>query len=253
MEEWQYKPAMDQGTAGAERLRSVERESGLLGLISRNLWWWWVRGALRLTERIEVDGREHLPEAAPFVIVSNHASHLDAMVLATTLPLRLRNRVLPLAAGDTFFETPIVAAFAANMMNALPLWRKNCGHHAIEVLRERLVAEPCGYILFPEGTRSRTGQMAVFRPGIGMLVAATRVPVIPCHLEGTFHALPPGAKWPRPGRIVMRIGSARRFEAAANDRAGWQAVAQTLEEAVRGLRCRIQSDTPQVERDEHRC
>jgi hypothetical protein len=52
---------------------------------------------------------------------------------------------------------------------------------------------------------------------------------------------------------VMRIGRARRFEAAANDRAGWQAIAQTLEEAVRGLRGRMQSDTPQVELDEHRC
>ena len=71
------------------------------------------------------------------------------------LPLRLRNCVFPLAAGDTFFETPAIAAFAAGMMNAPPLWRKNCGHHAIETLRQRPVAEPCGYILFPEGTRSR--------------------------------------------------------------------------------------------------
>jgi 1-acyl-sn-glycerol-3-phosphate acyltransferase len=235
MEEWHYHPAKDIGAAGTERLRSVERESGLMGLISRTLWWWWVRGALRIAERIQVDGREHFPEAAPFVIVSNHSSHLDTMVLATALPLRLRNRVLPLAAGDTFFETPVVAAFAANMMNALPLWRKNCGHHAIDTLRERLVSEPCGYILFPEGTRSRTGEMASFRPGIGMLVAATNVPVVPCRLQGTFEALPPGAKWPRFGRIVVRIGNPCRFDTVSNDRAGWQRVAQALEQAVRSL------------------
>ena len=235
MDEWQYKPAQDLGTAGTERLRSVQRESGLVGLISRNLWWWWVRGVLKLTERIEVIGREHLPASAPFVIVANHSSHLDVMVLATALPLRLRNCVIPLAAGDTFFETPVIAAFAAGMMNALPLWRKNCGHHAIDTLRRRLVAEPCGYILFPEGTRSRTGQMSTFRHGIGMLIAANSVPVIPCHLQGTFDALPPGSKWPRSSRIVMRIGAARQFENLPNERTGWESIAQTLEQDVRAL------------------
>jgi len=120
MDEWEYKPAQDLGVAGRERLRSVKRESGLIGLISRNVWWLWVRGVLRMAERIEVFGSEHLPASPPFVMVANHASHLDVMVLATALPLRLRNCVFPLAAGDTFFETPAVAAFAAGMMNALP-------------------------------------------------------------------------------------------------------------------------------------
>ena len=235
MDEWQYKPAQDVGTSGTERLRSVKRESGLVGLISRNVWWWWVHGILRLTERIEVIGRDHLPASAPFVIVANHSSHLDVMVLATALPLRLRNRVIPLAAGDTFFETPAVAAFATGMMNALPLWRKNCGHHAIDTLRQRLVAEPCGYILFPEGTRSRNGQMSTFRHGIGMLVAASEVPVIPCRIQGTFDALPPGAKWPRHSRIVMHIGAPCQYENTPNERIGWQLIAQTLEQAVRAL------------------
>jgi 1-acyl-sn-glycerol-3-phosphate acyltransferase len=235
VDEWQYKPAQDLGIAGTDRLRSVKRESGLPGLIGRNLWWWWVRGVLRLTERVEVIGREHLPAAAPFVMVANHSSHLDVMVLATALPLRLRNCVIPLAAGDTFFETPVVAAFAASMMNALPLWRKNCGHHAIDTLRQRLIAEPCGYILFPEGTRTRTGLMSPFRHGIGMLVAAANAPVIPCHLDGTFAALPPGVKWPRPRRIVLRIGKPLLFDRVPNERAGWETTARALEQAVRAL------------------
>src|SRR5262252_7464221 len=176
MDDWKYKPAQDLGIGEAERMRSVKRESGLVGLITRNLWWWWVRGILRLTERVDVVGRENLPSAPPFVLVANHSSHLDVMVLATALPLRLRNCVFPLAAGDTFFETPAIAAFATGMLNALPMWRTNCGHHAIDTLRERLVSEPCGYILFPEGTRSRTGQMNSSRHGVGMLVASSSVP-----------------------------------------------------------------------------
>jgi 1-acyl-sn-glycerol-3-phosphate acyltransferase len=235
MEEWQYKPAQDLGMSEAERLRSVKRESGLVGFIGRTLWWWWVRGVLQLTEKIEVSGVEHLPTSAPFVIVANHSSHLDVLVLATALPIRLRNCVFPLAAGDTFFETPAVAAFATNMMNALPMWRKNCGHHALDTLRNRLVKEPCGYILFPEGTRSRTGQMGPFRHGIGMLVAGASVPVVPCRLQGTFEAMPPGGRWPRRTRIALSIGHPSIFAHVPRDRSGFQTIAETLEQAVRAL------------------
>jgi 1-acyl-sn-glycerol-3-phosphate acyltransferase len=235
VDEWQYKPARDLGLSEAERHRSVARESGLVGTAARHLWWWWVRGILRLTERIEVIGREHLPQSPPFVLVANHSSHLDAMVLATALPLRLRNCVFPLAAGDTFFETPVMAAFAAEMMNALPMWRKNCGHHAIETLRQRLVAEPCGYILFPEGTRSRNGEMNPFRHGVGMLVAGVSVLVVPCHLKGTLEALPPGATWPRRRHITLRIGLPQTFDAFPNERHGWRSIAEALEQAVREL------------------
>ena len=78
--------------------------------------------------------------------------------------------------------------------------------------------------------------MNPFRHGIGMIVAATNVLVVPCHLDGTFDAMPPGAKWPRLRRIVLRIGLPCRFEGVPNERAGWQTVTQTLERAVRALR-----------------
>jgi 1-acyl-sn-glycerol-3-phosphate acyltransferase len=236
MDDWKYQPAHDLGLDSEARRRSVQRESGLAGFIARNLWWWWVRVVLKLFEKIEVTGREHLPQSAPFVMIANHASHLDVMVLATALPLRLRNQVLPLAAGDTFFETPGIAIFAAEMMNALPMWRKHCGRHAIEALRDRLVHEPCAFILFPEGTRSRNGKMGTFKHGIGMIVAGTSAPVIPCYLQGTFAALPPGAKWPRRRPITLRLGIPEYFNNVSNDRLGWEHVAKHLETAVRGLR-----------------
>ena len=88
MEEWQYKPAQDLGIGEMERLRSVKRESGLLGFLARKTWWFWVRAVLRLSERIQINGTEHLPATPPFIIVANHASHLDVLVLATALPLR---------------------------------------------------------------------------------------------------------------------------------------------------------------------
>ena len=121
------------------------------------------------------------------------------------------------------------------MMNALPLWRKNAGRHAMEELRRRLVAEPCGYILFPEGTRTRTGDMGPFHSGIGMLIAGAPVPVVPCHVAGTFAAWPPQRKWPRRAHIRLRIGMPLSFAQVANRREGWEHIASRLDAEIRGL------------------
>jgi 1-acyl-sn-glycerol-3-phosphate acyltransferase len=86
VKDWEYKPAQDLGISQAERLRSVQRESGLVGFLARKTWWFWVRIVLRLTERIQVEGKEHLPASPPFLIIANHASHLDVLVLATAYP-----------------------------------------------------------------------------------------------------------------------------------------------------------------------
>lgn len=236
-EKWSYDSARDLGLSDAERARSVRREVGLLTTLLTTLRWVVVRCYLRLFHRLVVEGRENLPPGLPIVLVANHSSHLDALTLGSVLSAEQNRRVFPVAAGDHFFETPAVAVFTSLLMNALPIWRKNCGAHALEELRARLceVPEPCGYILFPEGTRSRTGVMARFKPGIGRLVAGTTVAVAPCYLEGAHAAFPPDRRWPRPGAVVLKIGEPVTFPDTANDRHGWRAVAETLEQRVREL------------------
>jgi 1-acyl-sn-glycerol-3-phosphate acyltransferase len=235
MEDWKLRPARDHGLPAGERLRSLRRESLLMESLVQRAWWRLVRGYLALVHRLDVRGAEQVPREPPFVLVANHTSHLDALVLASVLSWRLRDRVFPIAAGDTFFETPVATAFAAFALNALPLWRKSCGTHALAELRARLLEEPCVYVLFPEGTRSRDGVMATFKPGLGMLVAGTPAAIVPCHLQGTFAALPPDRRWPRPGRIGLRIGAPLRFRETSDDRAGWKEVAHQAEAAVRAL------------------
>jgi len=102
-------------------------------------------------------------------------------------------------------------------------------------LRRKLQEERAIFIIFPEGGRSRNGSMMPFKHGLGMLVAETNVPVVPCCLAGTFEALPPHQKIPRPVGIKLILGDARQFASTANDRGGWSEIAADLETCVRDL------------------
>ena len=109
------------------------------------------------------------------------------------------------------FTSPVRSSLSAFLLNALPLSRAHCGMHALNTLRERLADGEQVLILFPEGTRTRTGEMGKFRKGIGMLVSGTAVPVVPCWIDGAFKAWPPGSGMPRMGRITLTIGRPLRF------------------------------------------
>ena len=235
MDDFDLRPARDLGLAPLERLRSVRRESGPFLTACHYLWGATARTYFNVWHRLRVHGRDRLPVEPPFVLCANHSSHLDALVLAAPLRLALRDRVYALAAGDVFFESAVPTAFAAGFINALPMWRNRRVARALQELRDRLVGDPSGFILFPEGARSRTGDYLPFKSGIGMLVAGTGVPVIPCHLSGTSEALPAGRKIPRPRRITMRVGEPVRFADVPNGKAGWTQVAAVVEERVRAL------------------
>ena len=76
---------------------------------------------------------------------------------------------------------------------------------------------------------------ATVSESIGMLVAETSVPVVPCRLIGTFEALPPERNFPRPVSIKLMIGDALVFASTSNDRVGWSQIAASVESRVRDL------------------
>jgi 1-acyl-sn-glycerol-3-phosphate acyltransferase len=234
MRDWQLRPARDLGLGGRDRLLSLSREPGLPAAAVSFLWRRLLRGYLALFHRLRVTGTGNLPPP-PFVLVANHASHLDALTLSAVLRGEAARRAFVLAAGDTFFTSLPMAAFAAHAINALPVWRRRTRASDLATLRERLVDDRLVLILFPEGTRSRDGGMARFQPGIGALVAGTEVPVVPCRIEGAFAAWPAKRRLPRPGPLTLAIGAPLRFAQAGTDRAGWEAVAAACEAAVRDL------------------
>ncbi|PYM05449.1 MAG: 1-acyl-sn-glycerol-3-phosphate acyltransferase, partial [Verrucomicrobia bacterium] len=103
MEEWRFEPAHDFGLSAEQRRLSLRREVGLESAISCFLWRSITRLYLAIAHRLRIRGRENLPTHPPFVLVANHASHLDAIILGGILPLRFVGAVFPIAAGDTFF------------------------------------------------------------------------------------------------------------------------------------------------------
>ncbi|HEY8749731.1 MAG TPA: lysophospholipid acyltransferase family protein [Tepidisphaeraceae bacterium] len=243
MEPWKLEPAHDHGMPLEQRLKSVRRESGLIGVAAHVAWWRAIRIYLRTVHRLKVEGLERLPTEPPFVLVANHQSHLDALILASQLPWRIRLRTYPIAAADTFFDSNTSAAFAAATINALPMQRGRGGAHALDDLRNRLAAERCVYVLFPEGTRSRDGSMNPFKPGIGMFLAGTDAPAVPCHIQGAFQAMPPNRRVPRATPISLRIGDPINFKQSPNNREGWTSIARQLEIAVRDLAGQLSNST----------
>ncbi len=235
MDKWTYKPAADTQLQPLERLKSTRREAGLVSVGLHAVTTVGLRAYLGAYHRLRVIGRENLPRQTPFVLIANHESMLDSLVLISALPLRLRIETSPVAAGDVFFTNAVSSFLSAVFMNALPIRRKGVTTHALEDLRARLSEGRGGLVLFPEGMRSRDGRMLPFKSGLGNLVAATRVPVIPCHLDGPYRALPFGKSVPRPARITVRIGAPLSFEAQPNTREGWNEVVRACESAVRGL------------------
>ncbi|MBN2685945.1 MAG: 1-acyl-sn-glycerol-3-phosphate acyltransferase [Pontiellaceae bacterium] len=232
MEEWSYKAAKDQDLKPGEWPRSVRRDPGLVGASSGALRWGLVRSYLRFAHRLRFEGREHIPRDMPFVLIANHASHLDALVLGAVIPVGLNHRVFPIGAGDTFFRYRTTAVLSSLFLNVLPMARDGSGGGSLMQLRERLMDGECGYMIFPEGTRTRSVEMGRFKAGIGMLIAGTSVPVVPCFLKGTFEAWPSSRRFPRPGSVLLKVGSALTFAEEENNRLGWMRIAEKLKEAV---------------------
>ena len=92
MERWQLRPARDLGMPFGESLASVRREPGLLSAMGYRAWGLVAGCYLQLRHRLAVVGREHLPAQSPFVLIANHTSHLDALVLCALVPWRLAAR-----------------------------------------------------------------------------------------------------------------------------------------------------------------
>jgi 1-acyl-sn-glycerol-3-phosphate acyltransferase len=235
--QWHYETAKDIDQSLVERLRRFPREPDMLVYALRSLAAMSLRAWLRTYHRLRITGQENLPGAGSFIMVANHASHLDALCLLAALPVRKLHQVFPAAAEDYFFVSLPRIAVSAILVNAMPFARQAHTRQSLDVCRGLLGIPGNILILFPEGTRSTTGQMGEFRPGIGCLAAGGEVPVVPCALQGAFAAWPKGALFPRPRQVRLIIGKPHSFAGVAPSRESIHRISQELRSAVEELLC----------------
>jgi 1-acyl-sn-glycerol-3-phosphate acyltransferase len=101
----------------------------------------------------------------------------------------------------------------------------------------KAVLENAGNVLviYPEGTRSTTGEVGEFRPGISLLLAGSELPVVPCYLDGAFRAWPKGARFPRPRKVRLLIGQPRSYATLSRGKEAAEVICRDLREAVLAL------------------
>src|SRR5690348_2551044 len=164
MDPWHYEPASDLEDPVIERLRRFPREPDMLVYGLRSMAALLCRGWLGVYHRLSITGREYLPADGSFVMVANHASHLDALCLLAALPLSRVHRTFPAAAKDYFFISAPRLLLAAIAVNAMPFDRRTSPRQSVGLCRQVLDRSGNALVLFPEGTRSATGELGEFKP-----------------------------------------------------------------------------------------
>lgn len=144
---------------------------------------------------LNVRHREKLPLTAPAIVVANHNSHLDTLVLTNLFPLKLLPIIRPVAAADYFLKNKFLAWFSQNIIGIIPINRSAKMNKEVDPLEGCYQALNNNQILllFPEGSRGEPEKLSQFKKGIAHLVAHNpHVPVIPVFMHGLGKALPKG-------------------------------------------------------------
>lgn len=139
-----------------------------------------------------------------FIFAANHTSHLDTVAILLSLPNSVRQRVAVAAAKDLFFAKKRYA-WARWLFGLIPVDRKG-GLITLRKTVSNAVASKRGVLLFPEGTRSRDGQIQKFKPGIGYVSAILDLSVIPICVSGSFQLMKHNRHFPCRGTVTVRFG-----------------------------------------------
>jgi 1-acyl-sn-glycerol-3-phosphate acyltransferase len=171
--------------------------------LPKRLWYDGLRVICRLIGvlvfRIRCEGRELVPETGGALVLSNHQSHLDPMLVGLACDRRLNY-----LARDTLFGfAPF--RWLINSLDAIPIDREGLGLAGLKETLRRLKREEL-VLIFPEGTRTPDGEVSPLKPGFSVLAKRARVPLVPVAIEGAFDAWPRSSLLPRPGVIQIQFG-----------------------------------------------
>ncbi len=158
---------------------------------SRELAWRFAKARARtlawlLGVAVEVRGLERVATGGPFVFAPNHQSHLDILLLLGQLPGRTR-----FAAKRELWRHPVVGA-VLDTLGMVPIDRDR-PELAVAAL-DRAAGERESFVIFPEGTRSRSGELLPFKKGAFVLAIASGLPIVPVVCRGTRRLMPRGSR-----------------------------------------------------------
>ncbi|MBU1219831.1 1-acyl-sn-glycerol-3-phosphate acyltransferase [Myxococcota bacterium] len=168
-----------------------------------------------LLNRTVIVGKENLRAEKNTLFLSNHQSMIDSFLIGTVISfpaLFLRPTLIPWhpAAKENFFRNPI-QSFFSRMWKCIAVRRGQHDFEALENMKNALTASTM--LIYPEGSRSRSGEVGTGRPGTGKLIHDTGARCIPIYIEGMNDVLPIGRSFPRFFRkITVRIGHPVEFD-----------------------------------------
>lgn len=151
--------------------------------------------------RLQVDGLEHARRGGPYLIVANHRSNIDIMTLITALPIPIR-----FLSKKEVFKFPLLGA-AMRGVGMVPLDREMGRKELASIIRHTrtLTSEGRSLVVFPEGTRSLTGEMLPFKHGAFFIAAQVGCPVLPVAVSGTGAIWSPQSWLIRGGPVKVKI------------------------------------------------
>lgn len=158
-----------------------------------------VLGRLILGIRLDVSGKHRVDRKRPSIFMANHLSFLDGPLLFLVIPQSVR-----VILKKEIFRIPVIG-WAMKFVGFVPVDRKGAksGRRSIEQATRLIKTRGYSYLIFPEGTRSRDGNMLPFRRGAFFLAIKSEAPVVPITVEGTFNLMPKGSPFAKRGTVKV--------------------------------------------------
>lgn len=211
MRDWNYENEQwTQLPSHLKHLPLFTRYFDFTSFVFRALWGIFLKGlAFRFYVRLKVVGdfEKIHRENKKLILISNHASHLDAVSIAAAVPFKYWIDLYITAAKDYWFRNPVFTFFSKHCLGAIPIDRQDKKGEAIKLCTNLLEnLERIWLILFPEGTRSKDGFIQPFKRGVSLFAMRTETPILFLYLEGNNNLWPKGRLIPLPGSLRVHLG-----------------------------------------------
>lgn len=153
-----------------------------------------------------IEGQSNVPQHVNFIVAPNHESHIDTGLVKKALGKEVAEQTVAVAAADYWFDTKYKRAYMNNFTTLVPIERTGSLRQSLRHVT-RILNEGYNALIFPEGTRSTTGDIAEFKPVIGYLALNQKIGILPIYIWGTFEAYPKGMTIPKKDSIGAKIGA----------------------------------------------